>query len=45
MLRPIADPKKAPAEASEKDYATARKAELTRILARQNRRRSIVMPS
>jgi hypothetical protein len=45
MLRPIADPKKAPAEASEKDYATARKAELTRILARQQRRRSIVMPS
>ena len=44
MLRPIADPKRAPAEPTDQDYATARKAELARTIARQQRRRIVQMP-
>jgi hypothetical protein len=44
VLRPMADPRKAPDAPSEKDYATARKAELARTIARQQRRRIVQMP-
>jgi hypothetical protein len=43
VLLPIAPPKKEAAPSHEKDYATARKAELARTIARQQRRRIVQM--
>lgn len=44
ILLPMGSPKKAPDAPHEKDYATARKAELARTIARQQRRRIVQMP-